>query len=202
MYSSKTTFERTLFTPFSKSFVSPGAVLTFWRDMYRTSADTALWWTEKWMEAPSAFLAWSPARYAEPKPPAKPAAPVIDLAEAVAARAAAELADAAAEVVEIVETVADTAVSVAEDAVAVATVTAETVVEEVLPLDDLTRMVGIGPKLAVGLADRGVTRFAQIAAWTAADLAEIDKALDLKGRAVRDAWVAQAKRFIADPPAA
>jgi len=63
--------------------------------------------------------------------------------------------------------------------------------------DDLTRLVGIGPKLAMGLAERGVVSFGQIAAWTEDDLAAVDKALDLKGRAVRDAWVAQAKRFAA-----
>ena len=63
--------------------------------------------------------------------------------------------------------------------------------------DDLTRLVGIGPKLADALAARGVTRFAQLAAWTAADLAIFDAALSLKGRAVRDAWVAQAKRLSA-----
>jgi predicted flap endonuclease-1-like 5' DNA nuclease len=61
--------------------------------------------------------------------------------------------------------------------------------------DDLTRMVGVGPKLSEALAARGVTRFAQIAAWTEADLADIDAALSLKGRAVREAWVAQAKRL-------
>ncbi len=64
--------------------------------------------------------------------------------------------------------------------------------------DDLTRMVGIGPKLSEALAARGVTRFAQIAAWTAEDLAEIDAALGLKGRAGREAWVAQAKRLAAE----
>jgi predicted flap endonuclease-1-like 5' DNA nuclease len=63
--------------------------------------------------------------------------------------------------------------------------------------DDLTRMTGVGPKLAAALAARGVTRFAQIAAWTADDLAEVDVALALKGRAVREAWVDQAKRFAA-----
>ena len=61
--------------------------------------------------------------------------------------------------------------------------------------DDLTVMSGIGPKLSAALAERGVTRFAQIAAWTEADLAEVDVALSLKGRAVREAWVAQAKRL-------
>jgi predicted flap endonuclease-1-like 5' DNA nuclease len=63
------------------------------------------------------------------------------------------------------------------------------------PSDDLTRMTGVGPKLAGALAERGVTRFAQIAAWTADDLAAVDAALNLKGRAVREAWVAQARRL-------
>jgi predicted flap endonuclease-1-like 5' DNA nuclease len=66
---------------------------------------------------------------------------------------------------------------------------------EALDPDDLTRMTGIGPKLSAALAERGVTRFAQIAAWTADEIAELDAALNLKGRAVREAWVAQAKRL-------
>jgi predicted flap endonuclease-1-like 5' DNA nuclease len=69
------------------------------------------------------------------------------------------------------------------------------VVEKVA--DDLTRMTGIGPKLSIALADLGVTRFEQIAAWTADDLAAMDTSLSLKGRAVREAWVAQAKRLAA-----
>ena len=63
--------------------------------------------------------------------------------------------------------------------------------------DDLTLLVGIGPKLAAGLAAHGVTSFAQIAAWTQEDLAKFDAALSLKGRAVRDAWIAQATRHAA-----
>lgn len=61
--------------------------------------------------------------------------------------------------------------------------------------DDLTRLVGVGPKLAASLAELGVTTFSQIAAWTPEELAEVDLKLGLKGRAERDAWVAQAKRF-------
>jgi len=61
--------------------------------------------------------------------------------------------------------------------------------------DDLTQLVGIGPKLAAALAERGVTTFAQIAAWQGKELDEIDKALNLKGRATRDAWVSQARRL-------
>lgn len=61
--------------------------------------------------------------------------------------------------------------------------------------DDLTRVVGIGPKLAASLGELGVTSFSQIAAWSAEDIQSIDQLLNLKGRADRDAWVAQAKRF-------
>jgi predicted flap endonuclease-1-like 5' DNA nuclease len=63
--------------------------------------------------------------------------------------------------------------------------------------DDLTRLVGVGPKLAASLAELGVTTFGQIAAWTPEELADIDLKLGLKGRAERDAWIAQAKRFAA-----
>ena len=192
--------------PHPAGLAAAEAYLSLCARIYRTSAEAALWWSRKWVEAPAAFLAWSPLRYAATKTaPApqddKPVAPVIHLAQAVAARAAAEMADAAAEVVEIVETAAETPIAITKDTLSVATAAAETVASETLTPDDLTRLVGIGPKLSASLAERGVTRFAHIAGWTAADLAEFDKSLDLKGRAVRDAWVAQAKRFLVDPPA-
>ena len=62
--------------------------------------------------------------------------------------------------------------------------------------DDLTRLVGVGPKLAASLGELGVTTFSQIAAWTPDELASFDQLLNLKGRAERDAWIAQAKRFV------
>lgn len=64
-----------------------------------------------------------------------------------------------------------------------------------LAADDLTRLVGIGPTLATRLADLGVRTFADIASWTEEDLERMDKALDLKGRAQRDAWIDQARQF-------
>ena len=60
--------------------------------------------------------------------------------------------------------------------------------------DDLTRLTGIGPKLAIALAERGVTSFAQIAAWTDAEAAALDAEMKLMGRIARDAWIAQARR--------
>ena len=63
--------------------------------------------------------------------------------------------------------------------------------------DDLTRLVGVGPRIAAALAERGVTRFAQLAKWTGEDLAGFDEALNLRGRATRSDWVDQARRIAA-----
>ncbi len=60
--------------------------------------------------------------------------------------------------------------------------------------DDLKMIKGIGPKLEDMLKEIGVFHFAQIASWSAAELAWIDTHLvGFKGRASRDDWVGQAK---------
>ena len=59
--------------------------------------------------------------------------------------------------------------------------------------DDLTRIKGLGPKLSARLGELGVTSFAQIAGWSAEDLAEVDAQLGaFAGRPQRDGWVEQA----------
>jgi predicted flap endonuclease-1-like 5' DNA nuclease len=59
--------------------------------------------------------------------------------------------------------------------------------------DNLLQIKGIGPKVNGILKGLGFTRFEQIAAWTAADLAEIDKHLgNFAGRPTRDQWMDQA----------
>jgi predicted flap endonuclease-1-like 5' DNA nuclease len=64
--------------------------------------------------------------------------------------------------------------------------------------DDLTRIKGLGPKLAALLGELGVTSFAQIAAWDDAEVARIDAQLGrFAGRITRDQWVAQAKLLAA-----
>ena len=58
--------------------------------------------------------------------------------------------------------------------------------------DDLTRIKSVGPKLRAALRALGVTRYAQIAAWSDADLAAIDAQLGaFAGRAARDNWTEQ-----------
>ncbi|ESW93332.1 protein in NADH-ubiquinone oxidoreductase complex [Mesorhizobium sp. LSJC269B00] len=59
--------------------------------------------------------------------------------------------------------------------------------------DNLRRLIGIGPvndKLLKGL---GVTTYAQIAGWTAADVKRIEDTLNFDGRIARENWVEQAK---------
>ncbi len=59
--------------------------------------------------------------------------------------------------------------------------------------DDLKKISGVGPALEKKLNGLGVTRFAQIAAFTAEDIKRVDDALSFKGRIERDDWVSQAK---------
>lgn len=65
--------------------------------------------------------------------------------------------------------------------------------------DDLRRIKGVGPKLVALLHSLGVTRYAQIAAWTDADIDRVDAQLGtFAGRIRRDSWVEQAKLLAAD----
>ncbi|WP_420567198.1 50S ribosomal protein L21 [Thalassovita sp.] len=63
--------------------------------------------------------------------------------------------------------------------------------------DDLKALSGVGPALEKKLLAAGVTSFAQIAAWTEADIAEFDEKLSFKGRIEREGWVEQAKELAA-----
>jgi predicted flap endonuclease-1-like 5' DNA nuclease len=69
--------------------------------------------------------------------------------------------------------------------------------------DDLTRLKGVGPKLADQLRAMGVTRFEQIAAWDDAEIERIDAQLGrFQGRIRRDDWPAQARLLAAGDTAA
>lgn len=141
----------------------------------------AYWWSTRWLKPVNleAMTALPPA------------------AEPVVEAAADTVVEVVEETVEAVETVADEVIEASP--APVREIAAALQLEPTAPLaeaDDLTRLNGIGPKLAASLAARGVTTFAQIAAWTAEDLASVDKDLKLMGRAERDAWVAQAKALL------
>ncbi|MFA1625988.1 5' DNA nuclease [Rhizobium mongolense] len=63
--------------------------------------------------------------------------------------------------------------------------------------DDLKLIAGIGPKLEQVLNAKGIRTFAEIAAWTDAEIAKLDAELGFNGRIARDDWTGQAKAFSA-----
>lgn len=145
------------------------------------------WWAARWREAVNVEALMAPASTAtlptpepvELAPEPAVAAPIDPVTEApVLAPVELEVPAPIAAAEPVAEAAVETAVEAAKSAV-----------------DDLTQLVGIGPKLAASLSELGVTRFEQIAGWGAADLADFDAKLNLRGRAERDAWVAQAKRM-------
>ncbi|XXK32653.1 50S ribosomal protein L21 [Rhodobacteraceae bacterium nBUS_24] len=61
--------------------------------------------------------------------------------------------------------------------------------------DDLKKLSGVGPALEKKLNAAGITSYAQIAAWTNADVAAIDEQLSFKGKIEREGWIDQAKEL-------
>ncbi len=67
--------------------------------------------------------------------------------------------------------------------------------------DDLKKISGVGPVLEGKLHDLGITRFSQIAGFSAEDIARVDEALSFKGRIERDDWIGQAKALAGEEAA-
>ena len=63
--------------------------------------------------------------------------------------------------------------------------------------DELTLLRGVGPRVADALVARGVTKFAQLAAWTDEELAAFDDELKLLGRSKRYDFIGQARDMAA-----
>ncbi|RWE44741.1 proton-conducting membrane transporter [Mesorhizobium sp.] len=63
--------------------------------------------------------------------------------------------------------------------------------------DNLRRLIGIGPVNEKLLKAQGVTTYAQIAAWTAADIKRIEDVMNFDGRIARERWIEQAKLLAA-----
>ncbi len=60
--------------------------------------------------------------------------------------------------------------------------------------DALTELTGVGPALATKLNEAGITTFAQIAAWTDADLDALSETITgLKAKAEKNDWINAAK---------
>ena len=66
-------------------------------------------------------------------------------------------------------------------------------------IDDLTRISGVGPKLAKRLNQAGVTRFVQIAELSDEAIAQLERdVVRFSGRIKRDDWPGQARQFLLD----
>ncbi|ALL12845.1 phasin PhaH [Caulobacter henricii] len=209
--------------PETAPHVMVGAASPLWLMFGGAAAAGAAWWwwASRWREAVN--LEAHAGRAPEPVAEAA-AAPVVDPPVELVAEPVAFVAEEPLETLDTPEEAADAVLApeveipavVEAEAAVIEAVELVAVVEPVvepervaetespdlnasleIQADDLTRLVGIGPKLAASLTELGVTRFAQIAAWTTEDIQSIDQLLNLKGRADRDAWVAQAKRFAA-----
>lgn len=63
--------------------------------------------------------------------------------------------------------------------------------------DNLRRLIGIGPVNERKLNEHGITTFAQIASWKAADIRSVEEYLEFDGRIKRERWVQQAKLLAA-----
>jgi len=59
--------------------------------------------------------------------------------------------------------------------------------------DDLKLISGVGPVIERKLNDLGITQYAQVAAFTDAEVERVDAVLNFKGRVARDNWKGQAK---------
>jgi predicted flap endonuclease-1-like 5' DNA nuclease len=68
--------------------------------------------------------------------------------------------------------------------------------------DDLILIKGIGPKLNKLLNQIGIYTFAQIAAWTEAEVAWVNEKIDFPGRIQREEWISQARALNVEKHAA
>jgi large subunit ribosomal protein L21 len=66
--------------------------------------------------------------------------------------------------------------------------------------DDISLIGGIGPKIYKALTEMGITTFAQVAAWSPADVERIEGEIKQKGRVAREEWIEQAKELMAGKP--
>ena len=129
--------------------------------------------------APAQPVPPPPARRPAAPPPARPAGSGVS-AEVTAAAAAATVATAA---------------------VAAAKRTPAAPVAPVVPAgppEDLKRIKGIGPEIERKLNVAGITRYAQIAAWSASDVARVNTALGQDGRVQHENWIEQAQILARD----
>ncbi|AZO66586.1 MULTISPECIES: proton-conducting membrane transporter [unclassified Mesorhizobium] len=145
--------------------------------------------TKAAIPAPSALMSTSaPAKTTPAKPtPAKTASKKTAAAKAAAAPTASASKAAASK----------TSATANKAAPAAKKVTAGKATAPAGKPDSLRRLIGIGPVNERKLHGLGVRTYAQIAAWTAADIKRIEDVLQFDGRIERERWIEQAKLLAA-----
>jgi len=63
--------------------------------------------------------------------------------------------------------------------------------------DDLSKLGGVGPQIETRLNEYGIFHYWQVAAMTEGDVAALDAALKLNGRATREGWLETARGLVA-----
>ncbi len=150
-----------------------GLASPLWLAYGAAASAGAAWWLMTRWTAPVNLEALSPPVDASPEPAA------VELVEVAAAETAPATVEASEPVAVIVEP------------------PLEPVAAAPALNDDLTVIVGVGPRSAEALMARGVTTFAALAAWTEAEMTAFDAELKLKGRSARNAWLDQARALAA-----
>jgi predicted flap endonuclease-1-like 5' DNA nuclease len=197
--------ERTL-----KSFAVPiGLANPLWLAFGAAASAGVAWWLmTRWASPMNVEAMLGAAKTAPAETPAKKAPSVVETAAEETPETAPVVLtvarEAAPAVVEAMAAPAEAALELVEAEMATiseavsevqAGIETKTEAEVEAAADDLTRLVGVGPRTAAALAERGITSFAQLAAWTEDQMAAFDAEMSLKGRSLRDAWRAQAKRL-------
>ena len=167
-----------------------GLVSPMWMAYGAAIGLSATWW---WMSRMSRLAAPTAADAVTGAPPLEIIQPLSTVVEEVVLAAPPAVAPSLAVMKEVVAA-APAAIDTATETVQT-TVTAavEPLIEQV---DELTLLRGVGPRVADALVARGVTTFAQLAAWTDADLAAFDAELKLLGRSKRYDFIGQAKNMM------
>ncbi|TCM77323.1 50S ribosomal protein L21 [Rhodovulum steppense] len=62
--------------------------------------------------------------------------------------------------------------------------------------DDLKKLSGVGPAMEKKFHEAGITRYAEIAAWTPEQVAAMEERLGTKGKIEKEGWVEQAKTLV------
>jgi predicted flap endonuclease-1-like 5' DNA nuclease len=168
------------------------------------AAGATFWWMSRWMRPTNLeAMGFKPSKLMEEAGDVTVALleEAQEAAEAVAETVSEAVIEAAPEVVvepvvEAVAAIAPEPVTETEPVVEAASPEPEPVAAVIEPIiDDLTLIAGIGPKLSIVLADRGLTSFAQLAALTVDEWTDLDRTLSLKGAAIRRDWAGQAAAF-------